>query len=112
MTFHPHSVVEGTLPGPTNQPGQASQQSNVGSSTSANDAPCDAILLDLHVIHHIPSVEEFVNGILVAYETQVKQIASQSKLHLRHSGCYNTMDAVTENPEIRWPIEGQETCNS
>ena len=36
---------------------------------------------------------------------KARQIASQGKLHSHHSGRYYTLDAVTANPEVRWPSE-------
>ena len=92
------SAGGGRLPGPVTQRHQTNQQINTGIFWSANDAFRDAILLDLDMMHRIPRVAESVNGILVAYETQAKQITSQGKLH---SGCFNIVDAATMNPEVR-----------
>ena len=75
------SAGGGRLPGPVTQLHQTNQQINTGIFWSANDAFRDATLLDLGMMHRIPRVAESVNGILVAYETQAKQITSQGKLH-------------------------------
>ena len=62
---------------------------------------------DINTLRRIPKVSESVAGILANYEAQTRNLALQGKTATsRRSGRYNTVDAITAEPSMRWPNEG------
>ena len=74
---------------------------------SSIDHHQDHIMPDVNTLRRIPAVSESVAGILANYEAQTRNMALQGKpTTSRRSGWYNTVDAITSEPSMRWPNEG------
>ena len=74
--------------------------------TSVEAYQRDAVLPELNILRHIPTVSDAVNDVMASYENQARAQTSQGKNTSHKSGCYNATDIVTAPPESRWPNEG------
>ena len=63
----------------------------------------DHIMPYVNTLRQIPAVSESVAGILANYEAQTRNLTLQGKTATSHrSGRYNTVDAITAEPSMRW----------
>ena len=69
--------------------------------TSTEAYQRDAVLPDLNVLRHIPTVADTVNDIMASYENQARAQTSQGKNTSHKSGRYNATDIITAPPEFR-----------
>ena len=73
----------------------------------SRDKHRDVIMPDPNVLRRMPYVSDSVSEIMATYEAQARTLAAQGKTTTsRRSGRYNTVDAIINEPERRWPNEG------
>ena len=65
---------------------------------------CDGIVPSLSTLRQNQEIQA-VNQVLSSYENQARLDATQGK-GVKKSGRFNTTDAVTSAPHLRWPNEG------
>ena len=75
--------------------------------TYHRDEHRDVIMPNTSVLRKMPHVSASVSEIMATYEAQARTLASQGKpATSRHSGHYNTVDAIISEPKKCWPNEG------